>query len=185
MDMIAETDASSVSAGELEPDLIEKMVDLSAKSKARAYCPYSNFQVGCSLLCEDGTIYSGCNVENKSLQLVICAERTAIVKAISEGKSKFRAIFVASNLKDCIVPCGACRQFLSEYGTDWDVYMTRMDGTYMKQTVAELLPHAPKDYGYPITKSKMAAAGNTDRKSRQRTVSAPTSMTSVDEFLRG
>ncbi|XP_054720358.1 LOW QUALITY PROTEIN: cytidine deaminase-like [Uloborus diversus] len=107
-------------------------------------CPYSNFSVGASLLCEDGRIFSGCNVENASNGLTICAERTVIVKAVSEGCQKFQAIFITtrSPSDEYIGPCGACRQFLAEFGTNWDVYICKRDGTYLKHTVAELLPYA-------------------------------------------
>jgi len=130
-----------VIADELDGESIVKLVALSASMKKFSYSPYSKFPVGTALLCEDGTVYTGCNVENGSFQLCICAEMTAIVKAVSEGHTKFRAIFVASDLKEqFIVPCGACRQYLSEFGTDWYVYMTKPDGTYLRRTVEQLLP---------------------------------------------
>ncbi|MBZ3882137.1 Cytidine deaminase [Sciurus carolinensis] len=82
-----------------------------------------------------------CNVENASYTLGICAERTAIQKAISEGHKDFKAIAISSNLQDDFIsPCGACRQVMREFGTDWAVYMTKPDGTYMVRTVQELLP---------------------------------------------
>jgi len=80
-------------------------------------------------------------VENAAYNLGVCAERTALVKAISDGHRKFKAIAVSSNLKSSfITPCGGCRQFLAEFGLDWDVYMTKPDKSYLKMKVRELLP---------------------------------------------
>ncbi|KAB0400529.1 hypothetical protein E2I00_002753, partial [Balaenoptera physalus] len=82
-----------------------------------------------------------CNIENACYPLGVCAERTAIQKAISEGYKEFRAIAISSNLQDDFIsPCGACRQVMREFGTDWAVYMTKPDGTYVVRTVQELLP---------------------------------------------
>ncbi|GIY77467.1 cytidine deaminase [Caerostris darwini] len=122
------------------PDLLER----SKSALINSYCPYSKFSVAATLLTEDGRIFTGVNVENASYGLTICAERSAICMAVSEGCTKFKAIVIATGADsdDCIGPCGACRQFLAEFGTEWDVYFTRKDGTYIKCTVAELLPHA-------------------------------------------
>ncbi|KAK3105111.1 hypothetical protein FSP39_017486 [Pinctada imbricata] len=118
------------------------MISASSNMKKKSYCPYSKFRVGAALLCEDGTIITGCNVENASYGLSICAERTALTKAVSEGHRRFKAIAVASDLKTSfIVPCGACRQFLIEFGADWDVYMTKPDGTFDVKKTGELLPN--------------------------------------------
>jgi len=84
----------------------------------------------------------GCNIENASFGLTICAERTAIVKAVSEGHRKFKAIAISSNLANTfITPCGACRQTLVVFGTDWEVYMTKPDHSYKLVTAGELLPY--------------------------------------------
>ncbi|XP_060066472.1 cytidine deaminase-like [Ylistrum balloti] len=120
---------------------IKTMLQMSASMKKKAYCPYSKFRVGAALLCDDGTIITGCNVENASYGLSICAERTALVKAVSMGHRSFKAIAISSDLKTSfIVPCGACRQFLLEFGRDWDVYMTKPDHTYNLMKTGELLP---------------------------------------------
>ncbi|KAG2214351.1 hypothetical protein INT47_000907 [Mucor saturninus] len=81
----------------------------AAKAKETSYSPYSKFRVGAALLAEDGTIFKGCNVENASYGAAICAERTAFVKAVSEGQSKFRALAVTSDQTEFISPCGICR----------------------------------------------------------------------------
>ncbi|XP_067875540.1 cytidine deaminase-like [Heterodontus francisci] len=88
-----------------------------------------------------GTISSGCNIENSCFTLGVCAERTAIHKAISEGSKKFKAIAISSNKSDkFIVPCGACRQVMREFGTKWEVHLTKPDKSYKTMTVEELLP---------------------------------------------
>lgn len=94
---------------------IQLLLHVCKEAKKSAYCPYSRFPVGAALLTCDGKIFSGCNVENACYPLGICAERTAIQKAVSEGYVNFRAMAIASNTEeDFIVPCGACRQVMRE-----------------------------------------------------------------------
>lgn len=120
---------------------IQKLVEASHLAKKHAHCPYSNFPVGVALLTDDGSVYTGCNVENAVYPLSTCAERVAICKAVSEGHRRFKAIAISSNLSEnFIVPCGSCRQSLAEFGIDWDVYMTKPDLSFLKLTVRELLP---------------------------------------------
>ncbi|XP_064459510.1 cytidine deaminase-like [Ornithodoros turicata] len=121
---------------------VEQLIDGCIRAMDAAYAPHSNVHVGAALLCDDGTVFTGCNVENSSYGLTICAERTAVVKAVSEGRTKFKAIAVAYNLPGYASPCGACRQFLVEFGTDWDVYMVGKDRTFVKKKTGELLPGA-------------------------------------------
>ncbi len=99
---------------ELKEELMEKAVEMTAKS----YAPYSKFQVGVALLTEEGNIFTGCNVENVSYGLCICAERTAIFKAVSEegSKMRIRALALANHLGSECTPCGACRQVIAEFG---------------------------------------------------------------------
>ncbi|XP_036299697.1 cytidine deaminase [Pipistrellus kuhlii] len=125
----------------LDPEDVRRLLRCSQEAKRSAYCPYSHFPVGAALLTWDGKVFSGCNVENACYPLGICAERTAIQKAISEGYKNFRAIAIASDLQDDFIsPCGACRQVMREFGSSWAVYMTKPDGTYVVRTVQELLP---------------------------------------------
>ncbi|XP_036205577.1 cytidine deaminase isoform X2 [Myotis myotis] len=125
----------------LDPEDIQLLVLCSQEAKKSAYCPYSHFPVGAALLTRDGKIFLGCNIENACYPLGICAERTAIQKAISEGYHDFRAIAVATDVQDDFIsPCGACRQVMREFGSNWDVYLTKPDGTYVLTTVQELLP---------------------------------------------
>jgi len=115
-------------------------------AREKAYAPYSNFKVGAALRCDDGTVFSGCNVENVSYGLSVCAERTAIVKAVSEGKTKFTAIAIAGlNNGQFVPPCGACRQFLSEFSNpnkSMIVYLHQPKGNrnVVLTSVSELLP---------------------------------------------
>ncbi|XP_064642331.1 cytidine deaminase-like isoform X2 [Lineus longissimus] len=120
---------------------IDDLINRSHEMKNFSHSPYSNFRVGAALVTEDGSIFSGCNVENAVLGLSICAEKTAICKAVSEGHKKFEVMVVASDMQDqFIAPCGPCRQFMAEFGMETEVYMTKPDKTYNKMTVSELLP---------------------------------------------
>ncbi|KAM4871703.1 cytidine deaminase [Thomomys bottae] len=125
----------------VEPEHVQRLLQSSREAKKAAYCPYSHFPVGAALLTRDGRVFSGCNIENACYALGMCAERTAIQKAISEGHKDFRAIAISSDLQDDFIsPCGGCRQVMREFGSDWAVYMTKPDGTYVVRTVKELLP---------------------------------------------
>jgi len=115
-----------------------------AAGKAGAYSPYSKFRVGAAVLTEDGTVFTGSNVENASYGLTICAERTALCKAVSSGHKKFVKIAVACvDLPDGkpSSPCGACRQFMAEFG-GYPVLMYKGGGGHIKTSVDELLPYA-------------------------------------------
>jgi len=126
-----------------EPDYI-KLLEICRSILPNSYCPYSKFSVSAAILSEDGRIFTGVNVENASFGLTMCAERIAIFKAVTDGCQKFKAIVIAcsSNSDEYIGPCGACRQVLAEFGTNWHVYLTKQDGSYIKSAVSELLPHA-------------------------------------------
>ena len=104
-----------------------------------AYIPYSHFPVGAALECADGTIFTGCNVENAAFGSTICAERTALVKAVSEGYRKFTKIAIASS-GSAPYPCGACRQSLYEFAPGLEVLVT-WDGHVERAPLSELLPH--------------------------------------------
>jgi cytidine deaminase len=95
---------------------MDELFEQALKAARAAYAPYSKFRVGAALLAEDGTVFSGCNVENRSYGLTICAERTAVTKAVSEGRRIFKALAIATPDSEAPVgPCGACRQVLSEF----------------------------------------------------------------------
>jgi cytidine deaminase len=108
-------------------------------ARLRAYAPYSNFPVGAALLTRDGRVFTGCNVENASYGLTVCAERIAVFKAVSEGYRNFAAIAVVSDTG--ATPCGACRQVLVEFGVN-QVIVAHADGNHVVFTLDELVPHA-------------------------------------------
>lgn len=124
-----------------DPEVLDLIKECS-KAKELAYSPYSKFRVGAALLAHDNKIFTGCNVENASYGLSICAERTAIVKAVSSGSTKFKAIAVTSDMNEYITPCGACRQFIAEFGLDIVVYLVSNDSSYETTTSGDLLPRA-------------------------------------------
>ncbi|KAK2178420.1 hypothetical protein NP493_545g01123 [Ridgeia piscesae] len=118
-------------------------MQLAAKCREHAHCPYSNFRVGSAVLCEDGSIFTGCNVENACYGLSMCGERVAIMKAVSEGHKDFKAIAVCCDIKGAYkASCGACRQFIAEFGMDWDMYLVKPDMTWKKISFEPLLPMA-------------------------------------------
>lgn len=122
--------------------VITALLKRSIKAKEHSHSPYSKFRVGAALLTDTGEIVDGCNVENASYGLTICAERTALVKAVSMGFKKFPAIAVTTDMEEFIAPCGACRQVLAEFGLECDVYLVKSDLSYKKLSVSELLPLA-------------------------------------------
>ena len=118
-------------------DLIHKAVQAAEK----AYAPYSNYHVGAALLCADGTLITGCNVENASYGLTNCAERTALFAALAAGQTSFTALAIAADGEPTPFPCGACRQVLVEFcPPELPVYVKTRSG-YETLTLAELLPH--------------------------------------------
>lgn len=108
--------------------------------RERAYAPYSKFHVGAALLGEDGVIYQGCNVENLSFGLTICAERNAIAQAVAAGCRKFTALVVVADTREPVSPCGACRQVMAEFG-DFPILMATRDSSE-ETTLGTLLPRA-------------------------------------------
>ncbi|KAJ9575044.1 hypothetical protein L9F63_007779, partial [Diploptera punctata] len=119
-------------------DLIRKAVS----TRDLAYCPYSNFSVGAALLCSDDTVFTGCNVENVAYGITVCAEQCSIVKAISAGNKQFKAIVVTAHSDTgYISPCGACRQFIAEFGSEIIIYLAKPDlSTVLISSIKELLP---------------------------------------------
>ena len=111
-------------------------------AKRRAYAPYSGFRVGAALLASDGRIYSGCNIEISTFALTICAERTAIFKAVSEGDRNFKAIAVVSDDPEYTPPCGACRHVLMDLAGNIDFLMVNKAGNVKIMKLNKLLPHA-------------------------------------------
>jgi cytidine deaminase len=106
-----------------------------------AYAPYSKFKVGAALLSKSGNIFTGCNVENASYGLTVCAERVAVFKAITEGEINFAAIAIYTNTKDFTLPCGACLQVLKEFAKDLTIITVNRYGKSRTYQLAQLLPH--------------------------------------------
>ena len=118
----------------------QELIAMAARARDNAYAPYSRYAVGAALLARSGRVYTGCNVENAVYPLVICAERTAVVKAVSEGEREFEAIAVVT--ANGGMPCGSCRQVLAEFGLDIRVLVAMPEGLVAEKTVADLLPQA-------------------------------------------
>ncbi len=119
----------------------QALIDLAFTMLERSYVPYSKFPVGAALLCGDGAVFTGCNVENAAYGSTICAERTALVKAVSEGRRSFTTLAVVGRGEDYCWPCGACRQMLYEFAPELTVLVARGDGAFVKLPLRELLPH--------------------------------------------
>jgi cytidine deaminase len=124
----------------------EKLIELAKEAMTHAHAPYSGYYVGAALLCADGQVYQGCNIENASFSPTVCAERTAFFKAVYDGHRDFTAIAICGGKEGVITgsfpPCGVCRQVMREFcDDDFLVYIIGPEG-YETQTLAELLPHS-------------------------------------------
>lgn len=126
----------------MKKELIKKALE----AKEMAYAPYSEFKVGAALLTDKGNIYTGCNIECASYSPTICAERTAIAKAVSEGERKIEIIAVTGS-SDWTFPCGVCRQVIREFGKDCTIIIVNSEDEYKEFSMEELLPHSfgPQD----------------------------------------
>jgi len=122
---------------------LDALFALAAKAAEASYSPYSKFRVGAALLCEDGSVFTGTNVENRSFGLTICAERSALVSAVSSGERKFRMIAIATpDAEYPVSPCGACRQVLSEFMPPGAaVVFGHAPGDLVVATIGQLFPH--------------------------------------------
>jgi cytidine deaminase len=118
-----------------------ELINAAFKAMENAYAPYSGFRVGAAVECEDGIVFTGCNVENAALGDTICAERVALVKAISEGNRNVMRIAVAADSDGYCMPCGSCRQVIGEFAEDAEILSARFDGRYVSYKLSELLPH--------------------------------------------
>ncbi len=128
----------------MDDDII-KLKEEAEKTQTNAYAPYSDFKVGAALLTPKGNIYSGCNVENGSYGLTVCAERIAIFDMVKNGENKISKIVIIGETDDYLSPCGACRQVIAEFADeDAEVYMFNRNRDYKKVTVEEIIPFAFK-----------------------------------------
>lgn len=119
----------------------DKLIDLALKAMENAYAPYSGFKVGAALLSSRGKLYTGCNIENISYGASVCAERTAIFKAVSEGETSFSKLAVVSSSGDITFPCGICRQVLNEFMPEGEIILFGGGNTEIYR-VSELIPHS-------------------------------------------
>lgn len=118
-----------------------ELLKVARDTRRHAVCTYSGFAVGAALLTDQGEIIGGCNVENATYGLTVCAERVALFKALSEGKNRFVAVCVTTTASKPTPPCGACRQLLWEFGGNLEVLITNLDEVLARYRLSELFPH--------------------------------------------
>ena len=118
----------------------KQLCDMAVAMLERSYVPYSHFPVGAALLCKDGTVFTGCNVENAAYGDTICAERTAAVKAVSSGHRDFVRIAIWGNSREYCYPCGSCRQFLQEFSKHMTVLCAKGDDSFVSHKLSEMMP---------------------------------------------
>ncbi|MBN1447039.1 MAG: cytidine deaminase [Bacteroidetes bacterium] len=120
-------------------DIIDALITAAREAREFAHAPYSGFRVGAALLCSDGSVFTGCNVENSSFSLTCCAERSAVFSAVGEGRTEFDAIAIVAD-GEAVPPCGACRQVLSEFAPDLHVILLDKHDEHRILTLTNLLP---------------------------------------------
>ena len=121
-----------------------ELLRIAKEASLNAYVPYSGFPVGAALECADGTVFTGCNVENAAYGDTICAERTAVVKAVSEGQRHFTRIAIYGEGKGYCMPCGSCRQVLAEFSPEMEVLCAKAGGSYVSYPLTRLMPYTFK-----------------------------------------
>ena len=130
----------------MESDPLERLVTLAREMLAYSYAPYSRFNVGAALETDTGEVFTGCNVENASYGLTICAEQNAVAAAVARGRRRFRRLVVVTGGQRAVAPCGRCRQVLVEFGTDLTVYGVA-NGESVHWQLKELIPdHFGRDF---------------------------------------
>lgn len=119
-----------------------KLLSYAKEAQAKAYAPYSGFAVGAAIESTDGRIFTGCNVENSSFGCTICAEQAAVTRAVGEGCREFARIAVVADSEDYCLPCGTCRQILSEFSPEVEVLCAKAGGAYVSYRLRDLMPLA-------------------------------------------
>lgn len=122
---------------------VERLVKEAEEAKNHSIAPYSGFVVGAAIMTEEGRVYRACNVENPSLMMSFCAERAALIKALTEGERSFKAMSIVSGDERYCFPCGSCRQMLFEFAPDIELYLASDKGI-KRYSISELLPHSFK-----------------------------------------
>ncbi|GIM28066.1 cytidine deaminase [Clostridium polyendosporum] len=122
--------------------MYDKLIEAAIQARENAYAPYSNFMVGAAVLCENGKIFSGCNIENASFGATNCAERTAIFKAVSEGCRTIKSVAVIGDPNNFTFPCGICRQVIAEFAENGDIkiFIVKNKKEFIVKTLDEVLP---------------------------------------------
>lgn len=119
-----------------------ELLQTATATRELAYCPHSNFQVGSAILTEDGKVFAGCNVENRTFGLTVCAERVATLSAVAKGHRRLAAVAVVTDTEPPSPPCGQCLEVLTEFGhSDLPVLLANLDGTRKEYRLGDLLPH--------------------------------------------
>jgi len=118
-----------------------ELLHRAAAARRQAYAPYSQFRVGAALLGKSGRVYPGCNVENASYGLTVCAERNAVAQAVARGERAFRKLALVADGAEPVMPCGACRQVLAEFG-DMEILSAKAGGLFVRTRLSDLLPQA-------------------------------------------
>ena len=131
----------AMNAFTLDQQTLEKLLERAKQVREHAYAPYSNYRVGAALLCEGGEIFAGCNVENASLGLTICAERNAVAMAVAHGHRQFLAMVIVTDDEKPATPCGACRQVMGQFAANLTVVVANLTGKIMRYQLADLIPY--------------------------------------------
>ncbi len=129
-------------SGLLNNDQLSRLIGAAQAASTQAYAPYSRFRVGAALMTSDGTIFQGCNIENASYGLTICAERVAAFQGVSQGDRDWLGLVVYTPTDSPTMPCGACRQVLNEFSPDLEIICVADGPTMVRTTLTDLLPHA-------------------------------------------
>jgi cytidine deaminase len=120
---------------------VSELIAAARRARERAHAPFSNFKVGAALEAADGTVITGCNIENATYGLTMCAERVAMFKAVSEGHRQFTRVAIVADTSAPTPPCGACRQILWEFGGDLEIILGNLEQETGRVTLSDLLPH--------------------------------------------